>query len=165
MIQAVSRFSGLFIFAILCFCGIATAAEEELPKVEIIEVEDFSQLAEQAGAEQKLIMLEISASYCSFCFKLEEEIIKPMLRSGDYDANVLIRKFDIDGFAKSRDFSGSPVSRANLAQRWGIKITPTLIFLNSQNQEVSERILGVNSLDYFGGYVDDAIDHGLATIR
>ncbi len=165
MMLANSRFSGLFIFAILWFYCIAVAADEPLPEVEIIEIEDFSQLAEHAAAEQKLIMLEVSATYCSFCLKLEEEIIKPMLRSGDYDANVLIRKFDIDKLSKPRDFSGSLISRSSLVKRWDIKITPTLIFLNSQNQEVSERILGVNSLDYFGGYVDDAIDHGLAAIR
>ncbi|MCP3687614.1 MAG: hypothetical protein GY784_04295 [Gammaproteobacteria bacterium] len=162
---ATSRLSRLLIIAILCFYGITVAADESLPEVEVINVEDFSQLARQAGAEQKLIMLEISATYCSFCLKLEEEIIKPMLRSGDYDSNVLIRKFDIDTLSKLRDFNGSPISRTNLAKRWDVKITPTLIFLNSQNQEVSERILGVNSLDYFGGYVDDAIDHGLAAIR
>ncbi|MCP4485875.1 MAG: hypothetical protein GY820_00895 [Gammaproteobacteria bacterium] len=164
MLSAIS-FLRLFIFAILCFYGIVAVADKSLPEVEIIEVEDFSQLAEQAAVEQKLIMLEVSASYCSFCLQLEEEIIKPMLRSGDYKANVLIRKFDIDSFSKSRDFNGSPISGASLAQRWNIKITPTLIFLNSQNQEVSERILGVNSLDYYGGYVDDAIDLGLTAIR
>ncbi|MCP4188556.1 MAG: thioredoxin fold domain-containing protein [Gammaproteobacteria bacterium] len=165
MMLKINHFSGLLTFTILCFCGIAVVADESLPEVEIIEVEDFSQLAEQARVQQKLIMLEVSATYCSYCLKLEEEIIKPMLRSGDYDARVLIRKFDIDGFSESRDFSGSPITSAGLAQRWGIKVTPTIIFLNGQNQEVSERILGVNSLDYFGGFVDNAIDLGLAAIR
>ncbi len=165
MMSKTYHISGLFIFVTLCLYGIAAVADESLPEVEIIQVEDFSQLAEQARVQQKLIMLEVSATYCSYCLKLEEEIIKPMLRSGDYDANVLIRKFDIDDFSESRDFNGSLISSASLARRWDIKITPTIIFLNSQNQEVSERILGVNSLDYFGGYVDDAIDLGLAAIR
>jgi len=152
-------------FVLLCLTGFGINADEALPPADIIEISNLSQLSTQAKAEQKLIMLEISASYCSYCRKLEENIIKPMLRSGDYDANVLIRRFEIDGYAALKDFEGSPVTKGELAMRWGIQITPTIIFLNSQNQEVSDRIIGVNSLDYFGGYVDDAIDRGLAAIR
>ena len=150
---------------ILCLSGFAVFANESLPKVEIIEVIDFSQLTKQAGEDQKLILLEFSASYCSYCVKLEEAILKPMLRSGDYDADVLIRKLQIDSYSQLRDIDGNLVSAADIARRWQVKVTPTIIFLNSQNQEVSERIVGVNSLDYFGGFVDDAIDHGLVAIR
>ena len=150
---------------ILCLSGFAAFANESLPRVEITEITDFSQLTKQAEEGQKLILLEFSASYCSFCVKLEEEIIKPMLRSGDYDADVLIRKLQIDSYSQFRDIDGNLVSGDDIARRWQVKVTPTIIFLNSQNQEVSERIVGVNSLDYFGGFVDDAIDQGLAAIR
>ena len=141
------------------------AVADELPPADIIEITDLSQLSAQAKTEQKLIMLEVSASYCSYCRVLEENIIKPMLRSGDYNANVLIRRFELDSYAALKDFEGSQVTNDELAMRWDIQVTPTLIFLNSQNQEVSNRIIGVNSLDYFGSYVDNAIDHGLAAIR
>lgn len=145
--------------------SLSVIASEYLPQVDIMSVEDFSQLAQTARNEKKLIMLEVSASYCSFCMKLEEEIIKPMLRSGDYDANVLIRKIDIDGYGLIRDFKGKSVTADELSRQLKVMVTPTLIFLNSENQEVSKRIVGVNSLDYFGSYVDGAIEHGLASIR
>ena len=151
--------------ALLCLAGLNISAGESLPVANIVEINDLSQLSLQAETERKLIMLEISASYCDYCRKLEENIIKPMIRSGDYDAKVLIRRFEIDGYAQLKDFNGIPVSNDELAKRWDVKVTPTLIFLNSQNQEVSKRIIGVNSLDYFGSYVDKAIDTGLATIR
>jgi len=150
---------------LLGLAGPVIQANETLPQANIIDMADLSKLSTQAKTERKLIMLEISASYCSYCRKLEENIIRPMLRSGDYDADVLIRRFEIDGLAALRDFNGLPVSSDELAKRWDIRVTPTLIFLDSQNQEVSERIIGVNSLDYFGSYVDDAIDTGLAAIR
>ena len=157
----------LFVFSIALsgLTGSVIQANESLPPVNIVEIADLSQLSALAKAERKLIMLEISASYCEFCRKLEENIIKPMLRSGDYEEDVLIRRFEIDRFAALKDFNGLPVSNDELAKRWSIQVTPTLIFLNSQNQEVSDRIIGVNSLDYFGSYVDDAIDNGLAAIR
>ena len=157
--------SRTLLLLILCLSGFSAFANESLPRVEIIEVTDFSQLTKQAGKDQKLILLEFSASYCSYCVKLEEAILKPMLRSGDYEADVLIRKLQIDSYSQLRDFDGNLVSGDEIARRWQVKITPTIIFLDSQNQEVSERIVGVNSLDYFGGFVDNAIAEGLATIR
>ena len=105
-------------------------------------------------------MLAMSATYCDYCRTLEEEIIKPMLRSGDYEHNVLIRKLEIDSYASIRHFSGDTVTPARLARDFNVFVTPTLIFLDSRGQEVSERILGINSLDFFGAYVDDALIEG-----
>ena len=157
MISLKTFYRGLA-FAILGLIASNLIAEDSLPPVTITRVEDLSQLAIAAGQQKKLIMLEVAASYCSFCEKLEEEIIKPMLRSGDYTANVLIRKFEIDDLSPLKNFKGIPITGAELAKQWGVQVTPTLIFLDSQNQEVSERIVGVNSLDLFGAYVDEAIE-------
>ena len=142
-----------------------TATDEPFPHVDIVSVSDFADLARMAENQQKLIMLEVTASYCSYCTLLEEELIKPMLRSGDYDDDVLIRKVSIDSYNRIRDFQGKPISASTLARQLDILVTPTLIFLNGQNQEVSKRIVGVNSLDYLGAYVDEAIEQGLSLIR
>ena len=112
-----------------------------------------------------MTQLEISASDCGYCRTLEEEIIKPMLRSGDYERNVLIRKLEIDSYADVRHFSGDKVSAAQLASQYSIFVTPTLIFLDGQGREVSKRILGINSLDFFGGYVDNALIEGHRKIQ
>ncbi len=165
MILLKRNYFAVFMLLMIPVIGLSAALDELIPKVDIITVKDFSRLAETAKNQQKLIMLEVSASYCSYCLKLEEEIIKPMLRSGDYDADVLIRKVDIDSINRIRDFAGQSISSSSLAHLYDIEVTPTIIFLNSQNQEVSKRIVGVNSLDYFSSYVDDAIKHGLTVIR
>lgn len=165
MEMPISFFKHSMILILFGFFSLGAIANESLPEIEIITVADFSKLARVANDQKKLIMLEVSATYCSYCRKLEAAIIKPMLRSGDYDDSVLIRKIEIDEATHLINFDGSTISPGRLAQKLDIKVTPTIIFLNSQNQEVSERIVGVNSLDYFGGFVDDAIDHGLVAIR
>ncbi len=154
----------LTVLLMISFVGLS-ANDNLSPGVRVVDVVDFHQLAETAKKQQKLIMLEIAASYCSYCTKIEEEGLKPMLISGDYDADVLIRKIDIDNLEQIRGFDGRPTSGSILASHFDIKVTPTLIFLNSENEEVSTRIVGVNSLDFFGSYVDEAIEHGLTVIR
>lgn len=137
---------------------------EELPYVEIIAVTDFSQLAETALNEDKIIMLEVSASYCNYCELLEEEFIKPMLRSGDYN-DVLIRQVKMDGSDTIKNFSGERVSPDEFTRQLKIKLTPTLLFLDGHGNEISPRILGINSLDLYGWYLDEAIKSGLQKIK
>jgi thioredoxin-related protein len=136
-----------------------------IPHVEIGAVYDFSTLASQARQSEKIIMLEVNASYCSYCGLLEEEIIKPMIRSGDYKNTVLIRQLQMDSLHTVKDFAGNETTPAMLAQSYKVKITPTLLFLDANGNEVAERILGVYSLDFFGAYVDEALAKGLKTIR
>jgi len=138
---------------------------EGLPYVELEAVKDLSSLAAQARQSEKIIMLEVSASYCSYCGLLEEEIIKPMIRSGDYKNTVLIRQLEMDSFTTIKDFVGNETTAASLAQSYKVKITPTLLFLDANGKEVTERIPGVYSLDFFGAYVDEALAKGLETIR
>ena len=59
---------------LLCLPAFYALGDEDLPEVEIIKTSDFSKLSQVANDQQKLIMLEVSATYCSFCRKLEEEI-------------------------------------------------------------------------------------------
>lgn len=140
-------------------------ADESLPYVKIKTTTDYSVLSKKAYATDQLIMLEVTANYCGYCELLEEEIIKPMLRSGDYTNKILIRQLEVDGYYTVIDFSGQKSTPNQLSKKYKIQITPTLLFLNSDGDEVAERILGINSLDFFGGYVDNAIDTGIQKIR
>jgi len=156
------------LFIILLSWSFSVAAdiedEETLPYVVIKYETDFSQLAEIARSEGKIIMLEVSASYCEYCELLEEEFIKPMLRSGDYN-NVLIRKIEMDSFVLIKDFSGETSTPEEFTRRLKVKLTPTLLFFDGHGHEVAPRILGINSLDLYGGYLDDAIKIGLQKIK
>ncbi len=138
----------------------ADEEDQSLPYVEIIDVNDLEALGREARAEGKVILLEMSASYCGYCKTLEENIIKPMLRSGDYTDYVLIRRLHIDSHYGLKDFNGSKTTPAKYSLRHNVQLTPTLLFLDGEGNEVSERILGVNTLEMYGAYVDKALLQG-----
>lgn len=139
--------------------------QDSLPYVEILPATDFHELGRDARLHGKVIMLMMSANYCSYCELLEEAIVKPMLRSGDYTNHVLIRKLEIDRHYPIRHFNGNSATPASLANEYDVFVTPTLVFLDHRGREVSERILGINSLDFFGGYVDEALSEGHRKIQ
>lgn len=138
--------------------------DPNLPFVEIQHVKNFESLKQQARQSGKVILLEMSASYCGYCRTLEEEIIKPMLRSGDYQ-QVLIRKLDIDSHYPMQDLQGKQSSPFEFSSKMGVYVTPTLLFLDGKGKEVGERVIGVNTLELYGGYVDNSLQQGMLSIQ
>ncbi len=138
---------------------------EDLPFVRIQRVENLQDLGRQARREGKIILMEVEASDCPYCRRLEEEILKPMLRSGDYEDNTLIVQLEIDSYADLVDWNGRKTTLAEFSQRYGVFVTPTLLFLDPQGREVSKRIVGINSVDFFGAYVDEALAEGRRRIQ
>jgi len=136
-----------------------------LPYVEIKQINDLQALGQLAMKEKKVIFIEMSASYCGYCRTLEEHIIKPMIRSGDYEDYVLIRKMDLDSHYPMKDFDGSKTSPAQFSYKMNASLTPTLLFLDGTGKEVSDRILGVNTLELYGSYVDKALLEGHRKIK
>jgi len=39
-----------------------------------------------------------------------------------------------------------------------VSLTPTLLFLNADGEEMSEKLVGIWSEDYYGGFIDNRID-------
>jgi hypothetical protein len=50
------------------------------------------------------------------------------------------------------------VPTAEFAARYGVSLTPTLLFLNADGIELSERLIGIWSEDFYGGFIDSRID-------
>lgn len=127
-------------------------------------LKNFDALLKQSKNEKKVIMLEMSASYCGFCRTLEAEIINPMIISGDYN-HVLIRHLEIDSYYDIKMPNNQTMTPSEYARSKNIFVTPTLLFLNDKNEEIAERIVGINSVDYFGAYVDQALSIGANKIK
>ncbi|MEZ0121162.1 MAG: thioredoxin family protein [Candidatus Reddybacter sp.] len=132
--------------------GISIAAEVNIPVAS-----DFEQDGQIARSRNAAILLYFSAPDCRYCMKLEEAVLKPMLRSGDYDKQVLLRKVDWRSPATVVGFSGQRISLHSLAEHYAVKVAPTLVFIDPRGREVAPRILGFQSADFFWYYLDQNI--------
>jgi len=132
---------------------------------DLLPLRHLQQDLQQARAQGKIILLEVSASYCTYCLTLEEEIIQPMLISGDYEDIVLFRYLSIDSYQTLIDAQGQATTPGALSSKWGADLTPTLLFLGGSGEELAERMVGVYSLDYYGYFVDQAIAEALKKQR
>lgn len=110
------------------------------------------------------VLLYFSDPHCGYCRSLEKDIFLPMLRSGDYQDRVILRKVSWLSHSLVRDFTGSELESRTLADQYHVQVTPTMIFVDDQGVEVAKRILGYNGPDLFWFYLDRSIDEGRSTM-
>ena len=133
-----------------------------------VEVQQIGDLRDEArlSSDKKLpILVMFGAEHCSYCVRLEEDFLKPMIISGDYTDKVLIRRIDLDSSQSVRDFDGKQVTPAELASRYHVSLTPTVVFLDQHGNQLAQKMVGLTTPDYYGGYLDAAIDSALDLLR
>jgi thioredoxin-related protein len=132
-------------------------AEDGYKFVEIKQTRDLAVLAEQSRQHQRAILLMFSGNSCRFCTIAEEDYLKPMLRSGEYDTLISMHKVRLDSDETLIDFDGKATTSSKLAKRYGVFVMPTIIFVDAQGKEVAEKRVGVMTEAYYAGYLDDSI--------
>ena len=121
--------------------------------------------AAHADRDRLPIMLVFTGVVCSYCDLLEEEIIEPMLLGGEYTDRVIIRKLVVDNGSRVTDFSGQRVDTADLAHGYGVFVTPTILFVDPAGYQLAERMVGINTIEMYGGYLDQCIESAVLRLR
>jgi thioredoxin-related protein len=128
--------------------------------------QDLQREGREAELACKPLLLAFSDTGCGYCKLLETEVLDPTLLNRDYDRRVLMRKLLLDRHARLRDFGGnSRLSAQQLAQRYRVRVTPTLLFVDARGEELAERMVGVTTLEMYGGYLDMALDASRDKLR
>jgi thioredoxin-related protein len=126
---------------------------------------DLRIVAARAERERLPILLVFSALHCEYCKQLEEAFLEPMRRSGHYTDRIIIRKLHLDNGSRVIDFTGRRVAATVLSDRYRVFVTPTILFLDAAGREVAERMVGINTPEMFGGYLDECIATALHGVR
>ncbi len=154
------------VFAVLLLAGLLvgiSAARAET--VQVREATDLYQIGAQARERQLPILIMFSMHGCPYCDIVREEFLKPMLISGEYRERVIIREIHSDSFDELRDFDGQAISAEDLAHRYNASLSPTVVFVDHAGNELAPRMVGVTTVDYYGGYLDEAIEASLQRMR
>jgi len=121
-------------------------------------VYQFNQLAKQSVKNRSLILLYVSAPQCPYCKKLEQDILYPLLRSGEYKKRLVLTKLNWLSTKNLIDFNGELISTRQFLQSYHIKVTPTLLFLDQNGRQVHEAFIGYQANQFYWYYFDAALD-------
>jgi len=151
------------IFLLLVFLALPVFAQQA-GKV-IPEATDLKALADVARKHQLPIMLMVSQEDCPYCLLLKNDILNPMMVSGDYVDRIIMAELVIDLGGTITDFDGKAVSPRDVAVRYNSTFSPTLLFLDADGRQVRKRMVGVNTIEMYGYYVDESIDAARKVVR
>ena len=123
----------------------------------IQEVKNLASESQQAVAQNKVYLLYISRLACPYCARLEKNVLHPMLNNEEYDAQVELRELSWEG-GQVIGFDGQPHPSLEIINRYAVVGTPTLLFLDSTGEELTQRLIGYHSEDFYWYYFDEAIE-------
>lgn len=103
------------------------------------------------------LVVMFSRRDCGYCRRLETEQFVPLLRSGEYAERIVIRKLSLDAGQRVIDMSGIDVDTGKIADRYGVDVTPTVLLLGPQGQELAEPLVGMGLPDFYWAYLQRAI--------
>lgn len=128
------------------------------------QTDNLQTLGQQVSATSKPLLLMFSQHLCPFCKKLKSEVLEPMLKNPEYRQRLFMRELMIDFGSNLIDFSGKPTTGIDLFELYSMVVTPTIILVDGAGKEVARRQIGVNTVEMYGWYLDQAIDEAVSRL-
>lgn len=135
-------------------------AEEGVPYARDLQAD-----AKAAQSKDGLILVVFSGAFCSYCETVLNDFLIPMSRNADYQSKLVMRKVEASSDLDMRDFNGKIVSHRQFAGDSGARMVPTVMLFDSRGKRVAKPVVGLTTVDYYGFYLDQAINQGLEKVR
>ena len=156
-------FMASLLFGFSLFAGLngsAFARDYVIP-----ETRDLYADARLAAEKNVPLLVMFAMEDCGYCEQVKQDFLIPMLRSGDYTDKVLMRIVRVDDYSYVKDFDGQERPGDSIATRFRAYVVPTVIFVDKDGKQLSPRLLGITTPDFYGGDLDNAINESLRKLR
>lgn len=90
---------------------------------------DLREDLEEANAEGKRLVLFFEQRGCIYCKKMHEEVFSDQTVSDYIADNYFVVQLNLHGDIEVTDFDGKVMSEKDIAQRWRVLFTPSIVFL------------------------------------
>ncbi len=90
---------------------------------------DLREDLEEANAEGKRLVLFFEQRGCIYCTKMHEDVFPRPEVGGYIEENYFVVQMNLYGDVEVTDFDGTTLSEKDMARRWGVLFTPTILFL------------------------------------
>lgn len=90
---------------------------------------DLNEDLEEANAEGKRLLLMFEQRGCIYCRKMHQDVFPAAEISDFIEENYFVVQLNLHGDVEVTDFDGEVLSEKDMARKWGILFTPTMMFL------------------------------------
>jgi thioredoxin-related protein len=122
----------------------------------IVYANNLNSEGKSASQKKKVLLLYVSRPDCPFCERLKNDVLHPLIKGKRLDSKILIREISLEDNSVI-GFDNQVASAKAILGSYGIEGTPTLLFLDENGFELSQKLSGYSSQDYYWSYFEKAI--------
>lgn len=107
---------------------------------------DLSEDLAEANDEGKRLLIMFEQRGCVYCTKMHEEVFPDADVTQMLEDNYFVVQLNLHGDIEVTDFDGETMSEKDMASKWGILFTPTLMYISEEvedGQSASEAAIAV----------------------
>ncbi len=124
----------------ICFAATAQGAElgdDGLHKTDWMRdtFKDLSEDLAEANDEGKRLLIMFEQRGCVYCTKMHEEVFPDPEVEAMLEDNYFVVQLNLHGDIEVTDFDGETLSEKDMARKWGILFTPTLMYLPEEVED------------------------------
>ena len=124
---------------------------------------NLQQLGEKAAKDNIPIALLFTSKGLKSTTKLKDQAILPALYSGQLNGKVLMQEIEVNTDATTIDFYGEAIANKEFKQLYNLTSLPVVLFVNSDGDEINERLIS-GAYDFYFFYLKDKINESLKTL-
>lgn len=121
--------------------------------------------ARVARAERLPIVLFFYSRSCPFCREVEDLYLKPLQKENVKHRHFLLRRVETGERRALIDFNGTKTDFRAFTQQQKVMLVPHLRFFGPDGERLAGDLIGLGSRDFYGGYLEDAIEEARAKLR
>jgi hypothetical protein len=103
------------------------------------------------------IVILFSLPDCSYCAVVRRNYLVPLAQEGDPGRRPLVRELEMTATAPLRGFGNEAASGKTLAERYQVKVAPTVVMLDSAGNLAAPPLAGGDVAGMYGAYLDAAL--------
>ncbi|MCI2398112.1 thioredoxin family protein [Aliiroseovarius subalbicans] len=96
---------------------------------------DLREDLDEATTEGKRLLVIFEQRGCIYCTKMHEEVYPDPRITGLLEDHYFVVQVNLFGDVEVTDFDGETLSEKDMAMKWGIMFTPTMMFFPAEVEE------------------------------
>jgi len=110
------------------------------------------------------LLLFFDRDDCPYCERALREYLVPMTADPAWRDRALFRQIEIDRVLPLVGFDRAPTTHRDFAARRNVYLTPTVAVVDGAGKDLTDPIVGLTTLDFYGAYLENAITSGSGRI-
>jgi thioredoxin-related protein len=151
------------VLILLCVLIIPSSLSADTGDIPVAD--NLAEIGQLSRQQEIPVIIFVTRDACPYCRTLRDKILQPMLAANKFEHRAILVEVNLDRVEEMTGFDNSKTTAGAFAKHYGAEITPTLLFLNAEGQEMSKRRVGISNLEFYGHYLQKSIDKATNAIR